>query len=201
MADLQNTTISNELSVPIIKDSSGTKKIDVATISLNGFVTRRILNQTTTESWSTSTTRRDFNLAHTFPTISGFKAGSLVNLSYHIPTRNNDTSWGGIFIEPQVQFNGGTWYSLGGTGYDLMYDSAKAISSYFNTVMFDPQQTEDFSICFRFYLAGHDGSTEINGSHSLGTRSNSSSYPDLSGDNSLQHYWSLKIEELAKIGV
>lgn len=200
MADLKNATITDELSVPEIRDSTSTKKIDVETVSLNGFMTRRIINQTHQSSWSTSSTRRDFNLAHTFPEITGFKAGSLVHLSYHIPTRNNNTNWGGIFVEPQVQFNGGSWYSLGGSGYDLMYHSSKAISSYFNSVMFDPEQTQDFSIRFRFYLAGHDGSTEINGSHSLGTRSNSSSYPDLPGDNSLQHYWSLKIEELAKLG-
>lgn len=197
MATLQSTTINNDLTVGTIQNSSGQPRIETSTLALKGYSVRRILAQVHTGTFITSATRRVFTLGHTFPEILGFKAGSLIELSFHIPTRNDNTLWGGIFIEPQVRFNLGSWYSLGGTGYDHMYHSAQAISSYFNSILFDPQQVADFSIQFQFYLSSHDGSTTINGSHSLETRSDAVSFPDLPGNNSLQHYWNIQISELA----
>lgn len=70
----------------------------------------KVAVQTNTTTYSTSTT---WALGPSFSTVTDFKAGSRVKLSYHIPMRNDSTGWGGGYIEPQVSFNGGsTWSSL-----------------------------------------------------------------------------------------
>lgn len=200
MAQLTATTIDGNLTLDTLKKIDGTVIVETNTLSLKGYMNRRVLTQVNTTTYTTSATRRAFTLIHTFPVLSGFKSGSLIELSYHIPTRNDNESWGGIFIEPQVNINGSGWFSLGGTGYDLMYSGARCIGSYYNNILFDPAQSIDFTLQFRFYMASYDGSTTINGSHSIGTRSGTANGGDMSGDNSNQHYWTLKIEELAKTG-
>lgn len=199
MADLLNTTIIGDLKVNKIRKSTGDVIVDTTTTSLNGYSIRRILNQVHSGTVLTGAVRREYVIIHTFPTLTGFKAGSIIELSYHIPCRNDNEGWGGIFIEPQVRINTGAWFSLGGTGYDLMYLQARYISSYFNSNMFDPNQSADFSLQFRFYAAPHDGAVTINGSHAIGTRSDAAGVPDMNGDNSNQHYMNIKVQELTKL--
>lgn len=196
MANLKNLTTTT-ITTDSINDLSGTKKFDLSTIVLDGYYTRRILSQYDSTAYSTSATRRDFALGSVFPNITGFKAGSLIQLSFHVPTRNDSELWGGIFIEPQVRFNSGAWFSLGGTGYDVMLQDGRAISSYCNTILFDSGQTTDFDIQFQFYFAGHDTETEINGSHSINGRSGTADL-DTNAANANQHYMSITVEELAK---
>lgn len=196
MANL-NTLNTPTISVSSVNDSSGTQKFNLETVSLDGYYTRKITPQSNTTTYTTSTTRRNFTLGPTFPNIVGCKAGSLIHLHFYVPTRNNDEAWGGIFLEPQVRFNSGSWFSLGGTGYDIMLNSSRAIQSYTNSVLFDPQQTVDFDIQFRFYWASYDGSTTINGSHSINSL-NGDSPIDTNTTNANQHYLTIKVEELAK---
>lgn len=65
---------------------------------------------TDTANYSASTS---WVLGPNFPATPTFKAGSKIKLSYNVPMRNDSTSWGGGYIEPQVSFNnGGAWNSL-----------------------------------------------------------------------------------------
>jgi hypothetical protein len=157
-------------------------------------VIRQAVVQTNSTNYSTTTT---WALGPTFATITGFKAGSLVRLSYHIPMRNDSASWGGGYIEPQISFNGGTtWNSLGSSGYDggVMHNTSPSIGSYFNCILIDPQQASDFSVRVRFYFRSYNGTVMRNQSHAINTISGTATL--LSGVNGTQHYAKIIVEEL-----
>ncbi|MFT6161697.1 MAG: hypothetical protein ACJA00_004294, partial [Myxococcota bacterium] len=132
----------------------------------------------------------------TFSVIPGFRAGSRVRLTYHVPMRNNSDSWGGGYIEPQIRFNGGTWQSLGSSGYDggVMSLRADTIGSYSNTLLIDPAQTTDFSVQTRFYFRSYDATVIVNGSHDINTVSGTASL--MLGDNGNQHYTNVLVQEV-----
>ena len=138
-----------------------------------------------------------WTLGPTFNIVNGFKAGSLVKLTYHIPMRNNSSSWGGGYIEPQISFNGGTtWNSLGSSGYDggVMNIGGGAIGSYFNSILVDPQMNSDYSVRVRFYYRAYDGTVLVNYSHDINSVSGTAGI--MSGTNGLQHYTKVIVEEL-----
>ncbi|MEX0934631.1 MAG: hypothetical protein WDZ42_02405 [Candidatus Saccharimonadales bacterium] len=137
-----------------------------------------------------------WGLGPTFDTITGFKAGSLIKIAYHVPMRNDSTGWGGGYIEPQISFDGGTsWSSLGSSGYDaVMNNNAPSIGSYFNQILVDPEQSLDFSVRVRFYYRSYDGTVTVNGSHAINTISGTATL--MSGINGLQHYTKVIVEEL-----
>ncbi len=149
----------------------------------------------------TDNTTRNFGtawaLGATFTTIPDFKAGSLVRISYHFPIRNDSTSWGGCYIEPQISFDeGSTWNSLGSSGYDggVMNSGSTAIGSYSNTLLIDPQQAADFSVTIRFWHRSYDSTATINGSHDVNNISGTATL--MSGVNGLQHFTRVIVEEL-----
>jgi len=130
MANLKNTT-ADSVKTSKVLDSSSNLTIDLDNFELNGYYTRKIYNQTTSSTYTINSGRQSFELGPTFSNVSGFKPSSLIYIYYHIPTRNdNDPAWGGIYVEPQVRFNLGSWYSLGGTGFDLMFNDGRQIMSY-----------------------------------------------------------------------
>ncbi len=146
-----------------------------------------------------STTRNHsttWGLGPTFSVVQGFRAGSKVRLTYHVPMRNHSSSWGGGYIEPQIRINGGTWQSLGSSGYDggVMTLGADAIGSYNNTLLIDPAQTADFSVQARLYYKSYDGTVIVNGSNNINNISGSASL--MSGVNGMQHYTNVSIEEV-----
>jgi hypothetical protein len=132
----------------------------------------------------------------TFNTVEGFRAGSKIRLTYHVPMRNDSTSWGGGYIEPQIRINGGTWQSLGSSGYDggVMNNTSPSIGSYGNTLLIDPAQTNDFTVQTRFYHRAYDGTVKVNGSHDVNNVSGTGSL--MSGINSSQHYTNVLVEEV-----
>lgn len=173
----------------------GTAAIDVEKIASNtGRYTRQVVTEynSTTYSFSTS-----WALGPTFTTISGLQAGSLVRLFYHFPMRNDSTSWGGGYIEPQISINGGTWQSLGSCGYDasVMNLGNGAIGSFNNSILLDLSQTTAFSVQFRFYCRSYDNTLTMNGSHEINVISGTATL--LSGTNGLQHWGHIIVEELA----
>jgi hypothetical protein len=132
----------------------------------------------------------------TFNNITGFKAGSLVKVSYIVPSRNND-NWGGLYIEPQISFNGGaSWNSLGSSGYDggIMVQNGPSIGSYTNTLLIDPQQTSDFNVRIRFYYRSYSGQTFVNGQNAINETSGTAQI--MSGTNGLQHFTKVIVEEV-----
>lgn len=130
--------------------------------------------------------------------LSGFKANSLIQLSYYIPARNDSTGWGGLYIEPQIEFNqDGSWFSLGCSGYDgsVMIYGQETIASYMNVLLIDPGQTSDFSVKFRFAMRSYNSTTDIDTRHDINTVSGTASI--MSGINGRQHYSHILVEEYA----
>lgn len=131
--------------------------------------------------------------------LTGFKANSIIQFSYYVPARNDSTSWGGLYIEPQIEFNeDGSWKSLGCSGYDgsVMINNHETIASYMNVLLIDPEQTSDFDVKFRFAMQSYDGTTDINDRHDINTVSGTASNI-MSGINGRQHYFHLLVEEYA----
>jgi hypothetical protein len=176
------TGTSELLSVPYALYAESTK-IPVSTVMIDS-ATRNVSTQ-----WV---------VGPTFNTVTGFNAGSLVKISYIVPSRNNSQfNWGGLYIEPQVSFdNGSTWNSLGSSGFDggIMINSSAAIGSYTNTLLVNPQQTTDFSVTIRFYYRAYAEVTTINGQNAINSISQTA--PLMTGVNGLQHFTKVIVEEV-----
>ena len=177
-----------------ICNTEGIKILNLNKISPNGFYTRKLLTQIFSNDLSFSTS---WVLGKTFDIITDFQAGSLVKLDYHVPGRKDATTWGGIYIEPQVNFNNEGWKSLGSSGYDVvMRNGAGSIASYFQSIIIDPNQLVNFSTQFRFYFKSYDGTSMVNLSHDINKISGTA--PLLEGNNGLQHFMHIIVEELAR---
>lgn len=165
--------------------------------NLKGLYLRKCVTLVDSTSYTVTTA---WSLTCQFSEILDFKAGSKIKISYHMPCRNDSTSWGGAYIEPQVSFNSGsTWFSLGSSGYDanIMNSGSPSIGSYFNSILIDPQISTNFSLKVRFYCASYDGTAWINLNHNINAISGNA--PLISGNNGLQHYAHIIVEELATI--
>lgn len=161
---------------------------------LSTLETRRTWVYTNTSAYSTGT---GWAAGPTFPNITGFRAGSLVKLTYHLPMRNDSSGWGGGYIEPQISFNGGSsWNSLGSSGYDagVMNSGSSDIGSYFNTILVDPGQSATYSVQVRFYFRAYDGTVRINEDHDINNVSGTA--PIMAGVNGNQHYAKIIVEEV-----
>lgn len=184
------------VSTSTVKAVNGSTAIDMAKLAGGGRYTRNSTVLTdTSPSFTCTTTWVTYG---SFAAISGVKAGSLIRLFYHFPNRSDSASWGGLYIEPQININAGTWQSLGSCGYDghIMVSSASTIDSYNNNILIDPGQPSDFSVQFRFYVRSYDGTTYIGLS---GTNINavSGTATIMSGNNGLQHHAHIIVDEYA----
>lgn len=103
-----------------------------------------------------------------------FSGKSRIRLDWRCPFRNNSSTWGGGYIDIQLSINGGTFYSVGHSGYDggvMQYQyAAGSMSGY---VMLTDMPDEDFTFQVKFRHRSYDGTVTINGSHdiSAGTES------------------------------
>ena len=118
-----------------------------------------------------------------------FRKNTQILLSLHVPCRKDapsgdDLSWGGLYTEVLAKINSGNYVSLGHSGYDgVMGDNTSLILTYHNSFLYDPEQTEDYTIQFKFRHKTYDGTTLVNKSH------------DLSGEKFATH---LRLEEIFK---
>lgn len=136
-----------------------------------------------------------WRLGPTFSTISGFKANSKVKLFYHVPSRNQSGTWGGIYIEPQVSWNGNAWESLGGTGFENMILNGQEILTFNNTLLLVPAINSTFSARFRILWNSYDGTAEW-GNSSRNINSISGTAPLTAGDDGNQHFPHIIVEEI-----
>jgi len=180
--------------------SDGTEVVDLDKLSTTGYYTKQIITQVDTTSRTFSTA---WALGPTFASIP-CSANSLLLLDYFVPCRNDSTSWGGAYIEPQVSFDGGTtWNSLGGSGYDggVMKLGNSAISHYYQQILINPGLTSAFNARFRFYFRSYDGTLSVNVSHNINAISGTAALDNTnyngSYDNINQHYLHVVVEELA----
>lgn len=190
--------MASTLKLDTLQDPTGANALNITKIASNeGRYIRQIINLIDTTSRTTSTT---WTAGTTFSTLTGFKAGSLLKISYMYPCRNDSQGWGGLYFEPQIQFNAEGWQSLGSRGYDaVMNDGASDISFTSNIMLINPGKTSDFSVTLRFYFKSYDGTVGlVNGSgHDINSISGTASL--MSGTNGEQHYGNWIIEELATL--
>lgn len=158
-----------------------------------GYYTRQIFQQID----STNRSATGWTLGPTFPTLTNFAGNSIIKLFYFVPARNDNAGWGGMYIEPQVQFNGGTWQSLGSSGYDgnVMTANNADIGSYTQSLLIRPGISTTFSMAVRFYFKAYDGTAYWNLNHDINAVSGTATI--MSGDNGNQHYMHIIVEELA----
>jgi hypothetical protein len=175
---------------------SRSRDLSTALNQFDGYYVRKDIVQVFS---SAATLTTSWSLVVTFDNITNIKANSLIEMDYFFPCRNDSTSWGGVYIEPQVSFNNGTtWASLGTSGYDggVMHNGVADIGSYYNSVTVDPAITTDFSVRFRFYMRTYDGTGTINTSNDVNLISGTASL--LPGNNGLQHFGRINVREIAK---
>lgn len=146
---------------------------------------------------TTSRTAGSWTLGPTFANIS-FEANSKIKMMYHVPMRNDASGWGGMYIEPQVSFNDGTWQSLGTTGHELMHLGNADITTYRNEILLTPGISTAFTAKFRFYFRAYEGTVGWNNgiNHDINA-SPSGTATQMSGDNGNQHYMHIIVEEFA----
>lgn len=186
------------LKLDYIKNAT-TNAIDVrAMADTRSYYYRQTLTLVDTTARTSSTT---WTAGASWGPYTGFKAGSLLRISYMVPARNDQAGWGGLYFEPQVSFNSGTtWYSLGSRGYDaVMISSYADINGTSNTMQIDPGMTADFPFSIRYYFKAYDGTVGINNgiNHDLNIVSGTANGGIISGDNGNQHYVHFIVEELA----
>jgi hypothetical protein len=188
--------MTSKISVERVENLNGTNAVVLNNISLAGRYRRRIYTQVDTANYSTTTT---WALGPSFQPVSDFSPRSVIRLDYQIPTRNDSTSWGGGYIEPQVRFNEDPWQSLGSAGYDagVMSLGFACIASFHQTIFIDPNILSTYSTQFRFYFRSYDGTFGLNNAlgHDLNSVSGTASI--MSGTNGLQHFAHIIVQELA----
>ncbi|MCK0179595.1 hypothetical protein MWU50_09855 [Flavobacteriaceae bacterium S0862] len=178
---------------------TGTSQLLSVPYALHAKTTDTPITKVFIDQVSRDVTENPWVLGPTFETVSGFKAGSLVKLTYNVPSRTNANvgAWGGLYIEPQISFDGGaSWESLGSSGFDgnIMVRQSESIGTYNNTLLIDPNKTTSFTVKIRFYFRSYQQPTTINGNHDINNISGTA--PLVSGDNGTQHYTKVIVEEV-----
>ena len=169
--------MSSQLIVDQIVTSDGVTRPS-GLIPASGYYLGKTIFDRDTSSYSTAS--GSFVDLVTFGNYSGFSPNSILEFYYHIPCRNDTGGWGGCYIEPNISFdNGGTWLSLGTTGYDggvMTYSSANTIHYYDNTIMLYPQRSSSYTVRIKFRYKVYDGTVTVNGSNDLNGRATGGTY-------------------------
>ena len=201
-ADSSAVTSSHDYKIASLETGLTTAQSDITSVTSRvstletSYQILRTVVETDTANYSTTTS---WALGPTFSNLTGFQANSKVLISYHIPMRNDSTSWGGGYIEPQITFDNSTWQSLGSSGYDgaVMNNSSASIGSYFQQLLIDPGISTTFSVRLRFYFRSYDNTVRINQSHDINNISGTATL--MSGVNGTQHYCKVIVSELGEI--
>jgi len=192
------TVNATNVKTTTLSDTSGNTAVDVAKVAGNAarYVRQAyVQNDATNRSFSTS-----WSLGATFTNVTGFKVGSLLEVSYYIPLRNDSTAWGGVYIEPQITFdNGSTWLSCGSSRYNGVMEYGQSIHYYDRNLLIDPSLesvTSDFQFNIRFYMRAYDGTTTSVTNNAINAVSGTAT-ASATGKNYNQHYASIIVRELA----
>lgn len=157
-----------------------------------GYYIRKAELLVDTRGYSTNTT---WKLGPAWSPVYDLLPNSKVWFSIKVPAKNNSTSWGGMFLELQIRFNSGDWYSLGCTGYDTVMEYGQSSHSY-NCDYLVQGPDVPFSVEIRTYFKSYDGTTLIVDSLSINSVSGTAPLIE-PAIYSLQHYSKLIVKELA----
>jgi hypothetical protein len=190
------------LKLDTLQSLSGAKALDVNKLAAD--TAPRYIRQSVREFNSNNYTfTTTWGAGPVMAALPLMKAGSLVKLFYHCPLRNDATTWGGAYVEPQIAING-TWFTLGSSGYDgVMVSGNPVIGHYANTLLLDPTGVTlgDFTCQFRFYLRSYDGTLWLNTNHdingSISGTAAGGNMPSADNTNVNQHFMHTIVEELA----
>lgn len=135
-----------------------------------------------------------------WPTVSNFKAGSLVSIFYHVAMRNDSTVWGGGYSELMVSINGTAWKSFGTTGFGAVMEYGQSIgiwnTNYLLNVV-DEGINTDFSLRFQFYFKSYDGTVTMNSGNDL-ANAGSGAGVRMAGNNGNQNYTHIIVKEIPR---
>ena len=99
--------------------------------------------------------------------------GSKICIHWRVPARNNESGWGGGYLDIQYSIDAGvTWATLGHSGYDggTMVSGADGISSTSGSTLLNVQEITDASqIQFKFLHLSYAGTLSINATHDIST--------------------------------
>lgn len=99
-------------------------------------------------------------------------AKSKFSLLYRFPMRNDNTNWGGCYMQQYYQINdSGTWVSMGHTGYSIgMWTGKYTIAGHNHMASFDfTGTTSPFTIKFRHDYRTYDSGANTGASHDIGS--------------------------------
>ncbi len=124
-------------------------------------------------------TNGNAQLLNLFPQVT-IQPNKDVYFKLYVPTRSNTTSWGGLYVNVNVNVNG-TWYNLGNTGYDggVMASSALNIHALNHEMLLDfitnigLPVDQPYTVQFELTARSYNGTTTVNGSHDINRTSNS----------------------------
>ena len=175
------------------------------------YVLGKVVAESDTNDWThtSNSTWKEWPTAG-FTNHTGFTGGSTLHIEYWIPMRNDNSSWGGAYIDTNITFdNGVAWRSLGNPGYDggvMASGSGNTIHGQNITMLVTGTPSTDYSVQLRFMVKSYDNSTNlyINQSHDVNRTATAGFCPAgsdgvsdtrLPGLDSLQHYGSYRIYE------
>ena len=100
-----------------------------------------------------------------------FSGRSRIRLDWRVPMRNDNSSWGGGYIDILYSFDdGATWHSIGNSGYDgPMASGGDIITSMNGNFTFTNCPDYDFSLRIKFRHRSYNGTLTVNGSRDIGT--------------------------------
>ena len=136
-----------------------------------------------------------WKLGPSWSPIYDFLPNSKIWFSIKVPARNDSSNWGGMFLELQIRFNSGAWYSLGCTGFDTIMEFGQSVHSY-NCDYLVQGPDVPFSVEIRTYFKSYDGTTTIVTSNAVNSLSGTAPLIE-PAIYSKQHYSKLIVKELA----
>lgn len=141
-------------------------------------------------------------LLNLFPQVT-IQPGKKVKIDLYVPTRDNTSSWGGLYVNINARVNG-TWYNLGNTGYDggVMHSSATSIHALNHEMLLDfitnlgLPDDQPYTLQFELRARSYNGTTYVNQNHDINkTGNNLGNRGALQAWASDQNYCHIIIEE------
>jgi hypothetical protein len=135
-------------------------------------------HQIFTNNVNVNTSEKTIKTWDVFPKNSG----DVIELSYRMPTRNDDGGWGGTYMYIYYSVdNGSNWTRIYDSGYDsAMTNGGDSITSHTGVFIVDINEvTNATSVKFKYGCRTYNGDGSVNGSHGIGSHTGGNGYTTL----------------------